>query len=566
MPFKSSSLLSFAQDHLHSVATSPMCTAHVRRCQQLFSDVKKPLGSRLVYASALLQLAIQVAERVQALHACGILHCDLKPENILVDSPAVMASRFNIHSLDPRIIDLGGSRMMDSQGQAHGALMGTTRYWSDEKYNQKQTQPGFDCWWYDVQDYCGMMFEVMSGVLATTSEEPLRAWLDDTAVVQYYTTIVTQSREEQCQFLDALDECSMSRMSAIESLLSQGMAGQAVGEVLVQLLSIRSMPTNSVDMSGVVQHLKGIYSRYFTGRDRLAEHSDEDVVLFDAHWWPQDTSRILYYLTHHPSSAVSEQHLQQELQYFSDITQWRQWFAQQQKDKADKEVAMRQRIAAREAQAKARKQQAKQAQLFCHYDSDEDSGSDTSCKTAAVRAPCAKVPAAGVDVNRPQAGALPSTPGPVPTIKLVNSDAVPVFMAPDIDAKVHIHVISPATSPRKGGSDEEPPCTPLRQPVPVVDSAATPQYHDSHVLGSQVDMGSQGSSNRTPVYKHQESTATESAGLEAATVSNVSTHNRTTPAACCVVYEEPAAVSCGCFPGLSKLSKKLRSLFGRKRC
>ncbi|MCR9159461.1 MAG: serine/threonine-protein kinase [Nannocystaceae bacterium] len=110
----------------------------------------------------IVQVFVQVAEGLQAMHELGIVHRDLKPDNILVDQRG-----------RPRIIDFGLARssgepetptdappapnaLLGVQLTRTGALAGTPRYMSPEQFRHDRLSPASDQF-----SYCVALFEAL---------------------------------------------------------------------------------------------------------------------------------------------------------------------------------------------------------------------------------------------------------------------------------------------------------------------------------------------------------------------------------------------------------------------
>ncbi|GAB3482945.1 WD40 repeat domain-containing serine/threonine protein kinase [Nocardiopsis coralliicola] len=84
-------------------------------------------------SAALRTLAAGLAEGLQAVHACGLVHRDLKPGNIILSADG------------PRIIDFGIARPMDSESlTTHEAVFGTLPYMSPEQTENSHVGPASD--------------------------------------------------------------------------------------------------------------------------------------------------------------------------------------------------------------------------------------------------------------------------------------------------------------------------------------------------------------------------------------------------------------------------------------
>ncbi|MEZ6183564.1 MAG: serine/threonine-protein kinase [Planctomycetota bacterium] len=89
----------------------------------------EPLQERLqrrgpLPVDAAVRCALQVAQALSYVHACGVLHRDLKPDNVLLRGEEALLTDFGL-VLDQ---ERGGSRLT-----ATGALQGTPGYWAPEQ-------------------------------------------------------------------------------------------------------------------------------------------------------------------------------------------------------------------------------------------------------------------------------------------------------------------------------------------------------------------------------------------------------------------------------------------------
>ena len=79
------------------------------------------------------RLIAGLAEALQAVHACGLVHRDLKPQNVLLAADG------------PRLIDFGLSRALDAVGfTATGYVMGTPAFMSPEQADGRTIGPASD--------------------------------------------------------------------------------------------------------------------------------------------------------------------------------------------------------------------------------------------------------------------------------------------------------------------------------------------------------------------------------------------------------------------------------------
>ncbi|MBE3001350.1 protein kinase [Nocardiopsis sp. HNM0947] len=106
-----------------------VATAHIPApsLEQVLQD-QGPLGS-----SALESLFSGLAEGLEAIHACGLVHRDLKPGNVLMAEDG------------PRIIDFGIARALDAgSATVTGQVIGTLAYMSPEQVQEHSVGPASD--------------------------------------------------------------------------------------------------------------------------------------------------------------------------------------------------------------------------------------------------------------------------------------------------------------------------------------------------------------------------------------------------------------------------------------
>src|SRR6516225_9531602 len=95
----------------------------------------EPLGSARGTPRSLeqvVQLVLQTARALAAVHANGIIHCDIKPENILVRSDGYV-----------KVLDFGLARRIGRDATTAG-IAGTPRYMSPEQARAELISPATD--------------------------------------------------------------------------------------------------------------------------------------------------------------------------------------------------------------------------------------------------------------------------------------------------------------------------------------------------------------------------------------------------------------------------------------
>ncbi len=101
------------------------------------------LSSGRLEVEASLEIALQIAEALEAAHAKGIIHRDLKPSNVMVsDKETVKVLDFGI----AKPMSLGGHGIDTKDITATGTLVGTPAYMSPEQIRGKLLDQRSDLW------------------------------------------------------------------------------------------------------------------------------------------------------------------------------------------------------------------------------------------------------------------------------------------------------------------------------------------------------------------------------------------------------------------------------------
>jgi serine/threonine protein kinase len=124
--------------------------------------------------SAILPIAQQILEGLDAIHAAGIIHRDLKPDNVHLLENSQGALRVVV-------TDFGLAKSMETAGQRLGQssdayVVGTPEYMAPEQGNRGEPSPSWDIYAFGV-----VLFELASGSRPTKSQFNLRSLLKDSA-------------------------------------------------------------------------------------------------------------------------------------------------------------------------------------------------------------------------------------------------------------------------------------------------------------------------------------------------------------------------------------------------
>jgi serine/threonine-protein kinase len=116
-----------------------------------------------------LQLALQIAEALEAAHEKGVMHRDLKPANIMVSGDGkVKVLDFGLakaFSADPKQTALGHSPALSLAMTQQGLVLGTAGYMSPEQASGQATDQRADIWALGV-----VLYEMLAGQPVFTGE------------------------------------------------------------------------------------------------------------------------------------------------------------------------------------------------------------------------------------------------------------------------------------------------------------------------------------------------------------------------------------------------------------
>ncbi len=109
-------------------------------------------------------IALQIAQGLEAAHACGVVHRDLKPDNVFLCSP-----RKGSDELRVKLLDFGIARAGPRRLTVTGALLGTPEYLSPEMALGREVDPRADLYALGI-----ILFEMLTGRVPYYAKEVAR--------------------------------------------------------------------------------------------------------------------------------------------------------------------------------------------------------------------------------------------------------------------------------------------------------------------------------------------------------------------------------------------------------
>ncbi|XP_044489134.1 mitogen-activated protein kinase kinase 9-like [Mangifera indica] len=163
--------------------------------------------------SSIAQIAYQILNGLQYLHARNIVHLDIKPSNLLVDK-----------KLKVKIADFGVSKIVNAHStpENYGSYVGTYAYMSPERMDSSRYDPKYvyagDVWSLGVS-----LLELYMGHFPFFPPEKKPSWMEVALVTCFGEPIISIPETASAEFLSFIKCClekDPSKRWAVPKLLS----------------------------------------------------------------------------------------------------------------------------------------------------------------------------------------------------------------------------------------------------------------------------------------------------------------------------------------------------------
>jgi len=176
-------------------------------------SLKEMIGAGQLPMNVALDIAVQIAQGLDAAHEKGILHRDMKCDNVIVDDGG-----------KPKIMDFGLAKMLGAtEVTKEGTTLGTTMYMSPEQVTGDQVDRRTDIWSFGV-----MLYEMVTGQL------PFRGEYDQAVI---YSIMNEDPAPPTALRSDVPMELERIIMKALKK--ERGERYQHVDEIIADLESVR---------------------------------------------------------------------------------------------------------------------------------------------------------------------------------------------------------------------------------------------------------------------------------------------------------------------------------------